>query len=212
MIVEKEDSVSRRKSGLFLFYMVERKNMNLLLDLFLSFAKIGMFTFGGGYAMIAMIEEACVDKKKWITHEEMMNITVIAESTPGPIAINCATYVGYKQAGFIGSIFSTLGIVFPSFIIIYIISMFLDGFLDVVWVANAFQGIKIAVGILILDAAFMMLKKMHKRTWPRAVMGCAFVAMTIINVFSLKISSITLMLTAAFVSLAVFITKGGAKK
>ena len=90
--------------------------------------------------------------------------------------------------------------------------MFLDGFLDVVWVANAFQGIKIAVGILILDAAFMMLKKMHKRTWPSAVMGCAFVAMTIINVFSLKISSITLMLTAAFVSLAVFITKGGAKK
>ena len=212
MIVEKEDSVSRRKSGLFLFYMVERKNMNLLLDLFLSFAKIGMFTFGGGYAMIAMIEEACVDKKKWITHEEMMNITVIAESTPGPIAINCATYVGYKQAGFIGSIFSTLGIVFPSFIIIYIISMFLDGFLDVVWVANAFQGIKIAVGILILDAAFMMLKKLHNRPWPRAVMACAFVAMTIINVFSLKISSITLMLTAAFVSLTVFIAKGGAKK
>lgn len=186
--------------------------MNLLLNLFLSFAKIGMFTFGGGYAMIAMIEEACVDKKKWITHEEMMNITVIAESTPGPIAINCATYVGYKQAGFVGSIFSTLGIVFPSFIIIYIISMFLDGFLDVVWVANAFQGIKIAVGILILDAAFMMLKKMHKRVWPRAVMGCAFVTMTIINIFSLKISSITLMLTAAFVSLTVFIVKGGAKK
>lgn len=206
------DRVSRRKSGLFLFYLVERKNMNLLLNLFFSFAKIGMFTFGGGYAMIAMIEEACVDKKKWITHEEMMNITVIAESTPGPIAINCATYVGYKQAGFVGSIFSTLGIVFPSFIIIYIISMFLDGFLDVVWVANAFQGIKIAVGILILDAAFMMLKKMHKRPWPRAVMGCAFVAMTIINVLSLKISSITLMLTAAFVSLTVFIAKGGAKK
>ena len=186
--------------------------MNLLLDLFLSFAKIGMFTFGGGYAMIAMIEEACVDKKKWITHEEMMNITVIAESTPGPIAINCATYVGYKQAGFVGSIFSTLGIVFPSFIIIYIIAMVLDGFLDVVWVANAFQGIKIAVGILILDAAFMMLKNLHMRPWPRAVMTCAFVAMTIINVFSLKISSITLMLIAAFVSLTVFIAKGGAKK
>ena len=90
--------------------------------------------------------------------------------------------------------------------------MFLDGFLDVAWVANAFKGIKIAVGILILDAAFMMLKKMHKRVWPRAVMSCAFVAMTIINIFSLKISSITLMLTAAFVSLTVFIVKGGAKK
>ena len=186
--------------------------MNALFELFLTFFKIGLFTFGGGYAMISVFEDICVEKKKWISHEDMMNITVIAESTPGPIAINCATYVGYKQAGFVGSIFSTLGIVFPSFIIIYIISMFLDGFLDVVWVANAFQGIKIAVGILILDAAFMMLKKMHKRTWPRAVMTCAFVAMTIINVFSLKISSITLMLIAAFVSLTVFIVKGGAKK
>ena len=186
--------------------------MHILVELFLTFAKIGLFTFGGGYAMIAIVENQCVERKKWINYEEMMNITVIAEATPGPVSINCATYVGYKQAGFVGSIFSTLGIVFPSFIIIYIISMFLDGFLDVVWVANAFQGIKVAVGILILDAAFMMLKKMHKRTWPRTVMGCAFVAMTIINVFSLKISSITLMLTAAFVSLTVFIVKGGAKK
>ena len=78
--------------------------MSLLLDLFLNFAKIGLFTFGGGYAMIALIENACVEKKQWITHDEMMNITVIAESTPGPIAINCATYVGYKQKGFIGAV------------------------------------------------------------------------------------------------------------
>ena len=76
--------------------------MNLLLDLFLSFAKIGLFTFGGGYAMIALIESICVEKKGWITHDEMMNITVIAESTPGPIAINCATFVGYKQKGLPG--------------------------------------------------------------------------------------------------------------
>ena len=87
--------------------------MGILIELFLIFAKIGLFTFGGGYAMISLIENNCVEKKKWITHDEMMNITVIAESTPGPIAINCATYVGYKKAGIIGAIISTLGIVLP---------------------------------------------------------------------------------------------------
>ena len=91
--------------------------MNILLDLFLSFAKVGLFTFGGGYAMIALIENTCVEKKQWITHDEMMNITVIAESTPGPIAINCATYVGYKQKGFAGALAATIGMVLPSFCI-----------------------------------------------------------------------------------------------
>lgn len=82
--------------------------MNILLDLFLTFAKIGLFTFGGGYAMISLIENSCVEKKGWITHDEMMNVTVIAESTPGPIAINCATFVGYKQKGLIGAIAATV--------------------------------------------------------------------------------------------------------
>ena len=83
--------------------------MSLLSSLFLTFAKIGLFTFGGGYAMISMIEHHCVEQKRWITHDEMMNVTVIAESTPGPIAINCATFVGYKQAGFVGALVATLG-------------------------------------------------------------------------------------------------------
>ena len=96
--------------------------MNILLDLFLTFAKIGLFTFGGGYAMISMIENNCVERKQWITHDEMMNVTVIAESTPGPIAINCATFTGYKKAGFIGALVATLGIVVPSFVVIYLIS------------------------------------------------------------------------------------------
>lgn len=182
--------------------------MLLLLELFLIFAKIGLFTFGGGYAMISIIEHACVEEKNWITHDEMMNITVVAESTPGPIAINCATYVGYKQAGLVGAIFSTLGIVMPSFCVIYIISMFLDGFMELTLVANAFKGIKIAVGILILDAAVTMLKKMHKRIWPRAVMCCAFMIMLLINVFAWNFSSISLMLVAAAVSLVVFLAKG----
>ena len=137
--------------------------MNILLDLFLTFAKIGLFTFGGGYAMISMIENNCVERKQWITHDEMMNVTVIAESTPGPIAINCATFTGYKKAGFIGAFVATFGIVVPSFVVIYLISMFLDNFLELTIIANAFKGIKIAVGFLILDAAITMVKKMHKK-------------------------------------------------
>ena len=181
--------------------------MPVLLDLFLTFAKIGLFTFGGGYAMIALIEDICVEKKRWITHDEMMNITVIAESTPGPIAINCATYVGYKQKGLSGAAAATVGMVLPSFCVIFLISRFLDRFLEIAWIAHAFRGIKIAVGILILDAAVRMLRKMQKKALPLTIMGCAFLAMLLIDVFALRISSITLMLTAAAVSLVLFMVK-----
>ena len=190
---------------------------NILLDLFLTFAKIGLFTFGGGYAMISMIEHHCVEQKQWITHDEMMNITVIAESTPGPIAINCATFTGYKKAGFTGAAAATLGMIVPSFLVIYLISMCLDNFLELTLIANAFKGIKIAVGILILDAAVTMIKKMHRKKLPRAIMVCSFAAMFCINLFALNFSSISLMLLAAAVSLAIFVVngaprqKGGAK-
>lgn len=192
--------------------------MNILLDLFLTFAKIGLFTFGGGYAMISMIENNCVERKQWITHDEMMNVTVIAESTPGPIAINCATFTGYRKAGLIGALVATLGIVVPSFVVIYLISMFLDNFLELTIIANAFKGIKIAVGILILDAAVTMIKKMQKKKLPRAIMLCSCVIMLCINVFAWNFSSISLMLIAAAVSLTIFILdgtpeqKGGAVK
>ena len=192
--------------------------MNILLELFLTFAKIGLFTFGGGYAMISIIENNCVERKKWITHDEMMNITVIAESTPGPIAINCATFTGNKKAGFTGALTATLGMVIPSFLVIYMISMSLDNFLELTVVANAFRGIKIAVGILILDAAITMIRKMHKKKLPRTIMICSCLVMLGINIFSLNFSSISLMLIAAAVSLSIFVIqgapeqKGGAKK
>ena len=186
--------------------------MNLLLDLFLSFAKIGLFTFGGGYAMIALIENTCVEKNQWITHDEMMNIAVIAESTPGPIAINCATFVGYKQKGFACALAATVGMILPSFCIIFAISRFLDHFLEIAWIARAFQGIKIAVGILILDAAVKMLQKMQKKPMPIAFMICASVAMLLINIFSIRISSIVLMLTAGLISLFIFMVKKPAGK
>lgn len=181
--------------------------MTGIMELFLSFAKIGLFTFGGGYAMIALIEDTCVNRKQWITHDEMMNVTVIAESTPGPIAINCATYVGYKQKGLPGAAAATVGMVLPSFCIIFLISMFLDNFLEIPLVARAFLGIKVAVGILILDAGIKMRRKMQKKPLPKAIMLFGFLAMMLINIYSLRISSITLMLIAALVSLSIFLVK-----
>ena len=186
--------------------------MPILLHLFLTFAKVGMFTFGGGYAMISMIEGICVEQKQWITHDEMVDMTVIAESTPGPIAINAATYVGYKQAGIPGSILATVGIVLPSFVIIYLISTWLDHCLAIVWIAHAFKGIKVGVGLLILRVAVTMLKKMKPQPMPGLIAGCAFMVMLAGNFLSLKISSITLMLLAGGVGLGVFLVKGGGTK
>lgn len=186
--------------------------MSILLELFLTFAKIGLFTFGGGYAMIAMIEEYCVENKKWITHDEMMDITVIAESTPGPIAINCATYTGYHKAGFAGSLVATLGIVVPSFLVIYLISIVLDNFLELTIIANAFQGIKVAVGLLILDAALTMTKKMPKKKLQRFIMVVSCIVMFCINLFAWNFSSISLMILAAVFSLLIFIVKGAPKQ
>lgn len=192
--------------------------MRILIDLFFTFAKMGLFTFGGGYAMISLIEHTCVDQKAWITHDDMMNVTVIAESTPGPIAINCATFVGYRQKGFVGALVATLGMTLPSFCMIYLISMFLDDFLDIVWIANAFEGIKIAVGLLILDVALTMLKKARKKRITDVIMMCSFGAMLSIDLFALRFSTIALLLVAGIVSLLLFVVQectgrnGGAEK
>lgn len=182
--------------------------MNILLELFLCFAKIGLFTFGGGYAMIALIENACVEEKKWITHDEMMTVTVIAESTPGPIAINCATFVGYKQKGFLGAVAATTGVVLPSFFIIYLIALYFNKFLEITLIAQAFQGIKIAVGILILDAGINMFKKMkNKRFLSYSILICSLLLMLSINYFSLKLSTVVIMLVSGIISLSVFLCK-----
>ncbi len=179
-----------------------------LIALFLTFAKIGLFTFGGGYAMLSIIEHACVTQKHWITHEDLMNVTVIAESTPGPIAINCATFVGYKQKGVFGALAATLGVVLPSFIIIFLISLFWDRFLEITWVANAFKGIRIAVGILIVDVAIRMIRKMKKDALRIAILVAACLAILLINIFSWPISTIVLLLASALVSMAAFLFRG----
>ena len=184
----------------------------MLWNLFLTFFRIGAFTFGGGYAMISVIENICVEKKHWITHEDLVNVTVIAESTPGPVAINCATFVGYKQKGILGSIAATLGVVLPSFIIIWAISMFLERFLEIAWVASAFRGVRVAVGLLILDVGIKMAKKMPKEPIRILLLIAALVLMILINLLNWKISTIVLLLCAAAVSLIVFLfheRKGG---
>lgn len=175
--------------------------MGVLGELFLTFVKIGLFTFGGGYAMISVIEHICVEDKQWISHDDMMNITVIAESTPGPVAINCATFVGYKKKGIGGAIVATLGMLIPSFTIIFVISMFLDNFLEIGIIANAFKGIKLAVGILIVDAALKMIRKMQKKVYICVILICSTVMMLAINIFSLTFSYLIIMLVAGMISL-----------
>ena len=174
-----------------------------MLELFLTFAKIGLFTIGGGYAMIAIVEDTCVNEKKWMTHEEMMELIVIAESTPGPIAINCATFAGYRRKGLPGAAAATLGIVMPSFVVIYLISMFLGNFLEIPWVAAAFRGMKVGVGVVMIRAGLGMLQKIPKSWLPRLLFCFGFGAMLLANLFAVHLSTVELMLLAGLVSLAV---------
>ena len=162
--------------------------------------------------MISIIEDICVRQKKWITHEEMMNMTIVAESTPGPIAINCATFIGYKQKGLAGAIAATLGMILPSFIIIYLISIFLDNFMEITWIANGFKGIRIAVGILILDAAIKMICKMKKTAFMIVIMICSMGVMLMVSFLSWNFSSITLMLVAGVFSLLIFTIKNASSE
>lgn len=133
-----------------------------MLRIFFTFFKIGLFTFGGGYSMIPLIHFYAVDKYKWIDEQEFIDIIAIAESTPGPIAINSATYVGYKTNKFLGSLMATIGVALPSVIIIVIISAFLMQFKDNQVVEYAFLGIRIGVSVLILNAGIRIYKKVDK--------------------------------------------------
>ncbi len=148
------------------------------------FLKIGAFTFGGGYAMIPLIEREVVEKKQWITSQDMLDIVAIAESTPGPIAINTATFVGYKTAGAFGAACATLGVVLPSFVIISLISLVLRQFRELVVVQFAFQGIRAGVLALIAKALWSMYKKCPKSPLSYIIMALSFVvaAFTDVNV------------------------------
>ena len=180
------------------------KKSKIILETFLTMFKIGLFTFGGGYAMLALLEGELVEKKKWIEKEEFLDMVAIAESTPGPIAINSATYIGFKRAGVLGSAAATLGVVLPSFIIIYIISLFLDKFLTFELVAYAFRGIQAGVVYLILSAGIKMLKGMKKNPMSIAILCTVLTLMVLFSVFAIDFSAIFFILISAAVGLAVF--------
>ena len=180
--------------------MEERKGY---LSLFLTMLKIGLFTFGGGYAMIALLENEFVEKKKWIEKDEFLDVAAIAESTPGPIAINAATYIGYKNAGIIGSIMATLGICIPSFIIIYTISLFFDAFLSLTLVAYAFKGIQICVVYLILTAGLKMLAHMKKNAFNMIIISTTLICMVVFSLFAVKFSTIFYIMISGVCGVAV---------
>lgn len=154
----------------------------LALQLFTVFFKIGAFTFGGGYAMIPFIQKETAEKHNWITEEEILEIIAIAESTPGPIAINSATFVGYRVAGFWGSAFATFGVVLPSFLIISIIAMLLQNFADLEPVRFAFFGIRAGVLALLFKALWTMYKKAPKNLISYIIMGASFLAVAILRI------------------------------
>jgi chromate transporter len=188
------------------------KNKNSLLEMFLTFFKIGLFTFGGGYAMLALIESDLVEKKKWIKKEEFLDMVAIAESTPGPIAINSATYIGYKRGGVLGSAASTLGVVLPSFIIIYVISLFLDAFLSFELVGYAFRGIQACVVYLIISSGWKMLKGLKKTPMSITILAIVTTLMVVFSIFAIDFSTIIFIVISGIVGLAVYFASNISKK
>ena len=174
-------------------------------NLFLTMLKIGLFTFGGGYAMIALLENEFVSKKEWIEKDEFLNMVAIAESTPGPIAINAATYIGYKLLGFLGSLTATVAVCIPSFVIIYAISLFFDAFLSFTLVAYAFRGIQVCVIWLILSAGLKMLKQMRRTVFNILVLSTVILCMVTFSVFSVSFSTIFYILISGGIGLFMYL-------
>ena len=180
------------------------KRLKSLFSLFLSMLKIGAFTFGGGYAMIGILDHEFVERKKWLDKEEFLDLVTVAESTPGPIAINCATYIGYKKAGILGSIISTVGMILPSLTVIYIISLVFDRFIASPIIAAAFEGIQVCVVFLIFSAGIKMLKKMRKKAFNIAVMSLTLACMIALTLLSVKFSSIFYILISGVIGALIY--------
>ena len=166
------------------------KKLKSLFDLFITLFKIGLFTFGGGYAMIAVLQRELVEQKKWIEQDEFLDLIAIAESTPGPIAINSATYIGYKVAGVLGSVFATLGMVLPSLIIIFLISLVFDKFLAIKLVQYAFKGVQACVAFLILSAGFKMFKSLKKTAFNLIAFIITVCCLVVFSILAVDFSTI----------------------
>ena len=175
------------------------------LNLFLTMLKIGLFTFGGGYAMIALLENEFVSKKKWIERDEYLDMVAIAESTPDPIAINASTYIGYKMLGFLGPLIATVAVCIPSFFIIYAISLFFDAFLSLALVSYAFRGIQVCVIWLILSAGIKMFKQMKKTLFNIVILSAVIICIVVFSVFLVSFSTIFYILISGMVGLFVYL-------
>jgi chromate transporter len=181
--------------------------MNKLRTLFLTFLKIGAFTFGGGYAMIALLENEFVSKKKWVDKNEFLDMVAVAESTPGPIAINAATYIGYKLSGMSGAILSTIGVSLPSFIIMFLISLFLDKFLALKLVGFAFRGIQACVIYMILFAGIKMLGQLEKKAFNYVIFGAVVISMVAFSILAVNFSAVFFILICGFIGITYYCIK-----
>ena len=174
--------------------------------------KIGLFTFGGGYAMINLLDHEFVTKKQWIDGEEFMDLVTVAESTPGPIAINCSTYIGYKKSGFVGALAATLGMCLPSLVIIYLISLFFNQFLEISFVSSAFKGIRVCVIFLIFSAGIKMFGKMKKTALNIVIFSISFVCFVTFSLLSVDFSSIFYIIVFGAVGLFVYAMRYASSK
>ncbi len=181
--------------------------MKKYFSLFFTMLKIGLFTFGGGYAMIALLENEFVEKKKYLEKDEFLDMVAIAESTPGPIAINSATYIGYKHAGVLGSAMATVGVCVPSFVIIYLISLFFDAFLSFKLVEYAFRGIQVCVVYLIFSAGVKMLKQMKKTVFSVVIVSTVLLCMVTLSLFAVKFSTVFYILICGCLGLLTYLIK-----
>ena len=184
--------------------MKEKNSFKNLLNLFLTFFKLGIFAIGGGPTMLTLLQGELVEKKKWLTNDELMEMTAIAESTPGPIAINLATYLGYKRGGFFGALLSTLGVVITPFTLMFVISLFLEKFLSFEAVKYAFMGVKVGVVFLLLKVSITLIKSLKKDWFGITLLSVVTVAMVIITIFTVNFSAIYFILLGAVLGLLVY--------
>ena len=182
--------------------MDKKEFFKILINLFMSFFKIGLFTIGGGLAMIPMMEKELINKKRWINDEELLDYYAVSQSTPGIIAVNVATFVGYKQAGIIGGIFATLGIVTPSWIIITILAFFINSISDYPMVQKALKGINVAVASLLTSVIINFSKKTIKNFYNGLFMFLAFVL-----VFFFKVPSYWIIISAIIMGILIVLVQ-----
>ena len=184
--------------------MKREKSLKNLLSLFLTFFKLGIFSIGGGPTMLTLLQGELVEKKKWITNDELMEMTAIAESTPGPIAVNLATYLGYKKGGFFGALLSTLGIIITPFVLMFCISLFLENILSFEAVKYAFMGVKVGVVFLLLRVTFTLVKSLKKDWFGITLLCVVTTAMILFTIFAINFSAIYFILLGAVLGLLIY--------